>query len=114
MEWYWAWYVLGPDTNTMKTPSHICAASVWIWKGGIKKNSRNIFSKEHVFYCDSSRGPNFFKPQTRPLLENLINIVVGGTVKEIIILPVAFQNALKLICMCLVHIQAPIKKVSVN
>ena len=32
-------------------------------------------------------GPNFFKPQTRPLLENLINIVVGGTL--------ALQNALK-------------------
>ena len=44
MEWYWAWYVLGPDTNTMKTPSQICVASVWIWKGGIKKNSRNILS----------------------------------------------------------------------
>ena len=37
MEWYWAWYVLGHDTNTMKTPSQICAASVWIWKGGFKK-----------------------------------------------------------------------------
>ena len=37
--------MLGPDTNTLKTPSHICAASVWIWKGGIKKNSRNIFFK---------------------------------------------------------------------
>ena len=45
MEWYWAWYVLGPDTNTMKTPSHIFAASVWIWKGGIKKYFGNIFSK---------------------------------------------------------------------
>ena len=29
----------------MKTPSQICATSVWIWKGGIKKNSGNIFSK---------------------------------------------------------------------
>ena len=45
MEWYWAWYVLGPDTNTMKMPSQICAASVWIRKGDIKKNSRKIFSK---------------------------------------------------------------------
>ena len=45
MDWYWAWYVHGPDTNTMKTPSQIHAASVWIWKGGIKKNSWNIFSK---------------------------------------------------------------------
>ena len=62
--------------------------------------------KGHVFYCDSSRGPNFFKPQTRPLLENLINIVVGRTL--------AFQNALKLICMCLVRIQAPTIKVRVN
>ena len=49
---------------------------------------KNIFAlKGHVFYCNSSRGPNFFKPQTRPLLENLINIVVGRTL--------AFQNALK-------------------
>ena len=45
MELCWAWYVLGPDTNTMKTPSHICAASVWIWKGGIKKILRTFFSK---------------------------------------------------------------------
>ena len=58
--------------------------------------------KGHVFYCDSSRGPNFFKPQTRSLQENLINIVVGGTL--------AFLNPLKLICMCLVHIQAQLKK----
>ena len=36
---------LWPDTDTMKTPNQICAASVWIWKGGIKKNCRNIFSK---------------------------------------------------------------------
>ena len=45
MEWYWAWYVLGPDTNTgntMMTPSLFCPP-VWISKGGIKKNSRNIF-----------------------------------------------------------------------
>ena len=47
MEWYWAWYVLGPDTNTgntMMTPSLFCPP-VWIAKGGIKKNSRNIFFK---------------------------------------------------------------------
>ena len=47
MEWYWAWYVLGPDTNTgntMMTPSLFCPP-VWISKGGIKKNSRNIFFK---------------------------------------------------------------------
>ena len=24
MIWHWAWYVLGPDTNTMKTPSQGC------------------------------------------------------------------------------------------
>ena len=41
------WSDVGPglDINTMKTPGQICAASVWIWKGGIKKNSWNIFSK---------------------------------------------------------------------
>ena len=47
MEWYWAWYVLGPDTNTgntMMTPSLFCPP-VWISKGGIKKNSQNIFFK---------------------------------------------------------------------
>ena len=47
MEGYWAWYVLGPDTNTgntMMTPSLFCPP-VWISKGGIKKNSRNIFFK---------------------------------------------------------------------
>ena len=47
MEWYWAWYVLGPDTNTgntMMTPSLFCPP-VWNSKGGIKKNSRNIFFK---------------------------------------------------------------------
>ena len=47
MEWYWAWYVLGPDTNTgntMMTPSLFCPP-VWISKGGIKKNSWNIFFK---------------------------------------------------------------------
>ena len=58
MELYWAWYVLGTDTNTMKTPNQICAASVWIIKGGIKKNSLNIFSKfspnlfEKAMYID--------------------------------------------------------------
>ena len=45
MVWHWAWYVLGPDTNTMKTPSQSCAVFVWIWKGGIWKDSRNIFPK---------------------------------------------------------------------
>ena len=54
MEWYWAWYVLGPDTNTgntMMTPSLFCPP-VWISKGGIKKNSRNIFFKS---------SPNLFR-----------------------------------------------------
>ena len=47
MEWYWAWYALGPDTNTMKIPSQIRGASVWIWKGGVKKNFHNIFQNFH-------------------------------------------------------------------
>ena len=42
---YWAQSVPGLDTFTMKTPSQICADSVWVWKGKIQKNSRNIFSK---------------------------------------------------------------------
>ena len=52
-----------------------------------------LAEKGHVFYCDSSREPNFFKPQTHPLLENLINIVVGSLVGRTLTL----QNALKLL-----------------
>ena len=39
MEWYWTWYQYNEDS------SHICAASVWIWNGGIKKNLGTFFSK---------------------------------------------------------------------
>ena len=64
MEWYWAWYVLGPDTKTTKTPSQICDAFVWIWKGGTEKE----FS-EHFF-------PNFHQTSLERLCNSHLSMIL--------------------------------------